>query len=154
MSSQEEAGIIRRGGKPQGGGQEGGRGEPLVTAPSKAADVGLLFPLSRERGTPFGLRIEFQIMAHLVPCCTISSGYPAYMFLRVMTTVSQFKSPAFSCGVINLSICCALDVQVPTGLCFFTARCIGLQIERPQGLQWNIRAEWQLFSSKICQNDR
>lgn len=44
MSSQEEAGAIRRGGNH--GEEDEGEGESLVSAPSKAIDVGLPLPLS------------------------------------------------------------------------------------------------------------
>lgn len=49
MSPQEEAGVIRGGGKLQGGRQEEeGGGGPLGTAPLKTTDVGFL-------ATPFTL---------------------------------------------------------------------------------------------------
>lgn len=54
--------------------------------------------------------------------------------------------------VINLSICSLVAVQVPVLL--YSQVWGSASEETPEVSQWNIRAEWQLFGSKICQNDR
>lgn len=94
MSSQEEVGIIRRGGKPQRRGQEGGWGTTCNCTIKRSrcgASLPSLLLVKKKEEALFGLNTtECQMMAHLAPFCTGSSGYLAYAYLDVITTGPQF----------------------------------------------------------------
>lgn len=93
MSSQEEVGIIRRGGKPQRRGQEGGWGTTCnctIKSSRCGASLPSLLLVKKKEEALFGLNTtECQMMAHLAPFCTGSSGYLAYDHRAAVSHQSQ-----------------------------------------------------------------